>query len=306
VNFDHGTVGVGINATVQRHKVIPLFARDLLHVDILKHKLFCIQQYYEKKIQAIKPDVPLYDNPKLSEFYRHVAETLGEEFNRIESDEDYAFIEFAVNYCQNCYVVEDNYVTNVLFDYRHHFIFEGHQGIMLDQDFGFAPYTTPSYCTSRNVFSFLKKFNITLDDHITTYYVTRTYATRHGNGPMVVDDLIDSAVDIASKLPPVPYEANKTNHYQGEFFLAELNVHQILYALSCDIQYQPREANRYIVMTCFDQYSPFPMLNTVWIRGIKDLHQLEEEINEELFGIHRMPKFWIKDVVTKTTPFTGF
>jgi len=300
-NLKHGSVGVGINATVERHKVIPLFARDLLHTDVLNIKLTLIQQYYERKMQG-NSNLPIYENPRFDEFYKHVSDTLGTDGN---DDCDYEFVEQAVEYTQNYKIVEDNYVSYVLLDYKHHLIFEGNQGIMLDQDFGFAPHTTPSYCTSRNVVSVLERFNIMPEDPITTYYMTRSYGTRHGNGPMVTEDVVVSNI-AASKVPSVPYESNVDNKYQGDFFVTDLNIHQILYALSCDVKYQTEGAERYVIMTCFDQFNPFPMLNTINNRGIGNPRELEEEINEELFGIHRMPKFWIKDVITKSTPFTNF
>lgn len=73
-------------------------------------------------------------------------------------------------------VCDENILTR--YDYR---VFEGSQGILLDQRFGIMPYCTPSNTTSQNAYELLRKAGIRKE--IQTCYVTRPYITRHGNGP---------------------------------------------------------------------------------------------------------------------------
>lgn len=58
-------------------------------------------------------------------------------------------------------------------------IFEGAQGVLLDQDWGFHPHTTWSNCTFDNAEMLLGDF----DGPVTKVGVMRSYMTRHGAGP---------------------------------------------------------------------------------------------------------------------------
>jgi adenylosuccinate synthase len=59
-------------------------------------------------------------------------------------------------------------------------IFEGAQGILLDQTFGNKPNITKSNTTSQNALNILRRNHIHVTPEI--YYVTRAYQTRHGGG----------------------------------------------------------------------------------------------------------------------------
>jgi adenylosuccinate synthase len=60
-----------------------------------------------------------------------------------------------------------------------HIVFEGAQGVLLDENWGFHPNTTWSTCTFNNAVELIK------DAKVEAEYlgVLRTYATRHGAGP---------------------------------------------------------------------------------------------------------------------------
>jgi adenylosuccinate synthase len=60
-------------------------------------------------------------------------------------------------------------------------IFEGAQGVLLDQDWGFHPYTTWSSTTSKNAETLLRE--AAYDGKVTRLGLLRAYATRHGPGP---------------------------------------------------------------------------------------------------------------------------
>ena len=60
-------------------------------------------------------------------------------------------------------------------------IFEGAQGVLLDENYGFAPYTTWSTTTFANADTLLEENNYR--GEIYRFGVTRTYMTRHGAGP---------------------------------------------------------------------------------------------------------------------------
>lgn len=66
-------------------------------------------------------------------------------------------------------------------------IFEGAQGMLLDEQHGFHPHTTWSDCTFANMDLVLAK--IGHDEQVTRYGLTRTYMTRHGAGPFPTEEL---------------------------------------------------------------------------------------------------------------------
>ena len=67
-----------------------------------------------------------------------------------------------------------------------HLIFEGAQGLLLDRNNrAFMPYLTPSDTGSKNPFELLKAYGIPYSrDNTEICYVTRSYVTRHGAGPL--------------------------------------------------------------------------------------------------------------------------
>ncbi|MEM9695891.1 MAG: adenylosuccinate synthetase, partial [Myxococcota bacterium] len=58
-------------------------------------------------------------------------------------------------------------------------VFEGAQGVLLDEWRGFHPHTTWSTCTSAHADEMLRAY----DGEVTRWGVLRSYATRHGQGP---------------------------------------------------------------------------------------------------------------------------
>jgi adenylosuccinate synthase len=66
-----------------------------------------------------------------------------------------------------------------------HTVFEGAQGVLLDEDWGFHPYNTWTDCTGRNVANLLRDADRpgVLDPETQWIGVIRSYMTRHGAGP---------------------------------------------------------------------------------------------------------------------------
>jgi adenylosuccinate synthase len=90
-------------------------------------------------------------------------------------------------------------------------IFEGAQGLLLSQDnVEFKPHLTHSYTGMRNVRILCEQAGIT---DIETYYVSRTYLTRHGSGPLPGHD------------PALKFEdnTNVAHPWQGKLRFAPLD-----------------------------------------------------------------------------------
>ncbi len=210
----HGTVGVGFGATIQRNEDhYHLNVRDLQFSKIRDEKLKKIMDYYHYI-------TPL--NSKAQEYYNN-------------------FIEACDMFIQRYTVVEN--FSQLEADDKD-LIFEGGQGIMLDQDYGFFPNVTRSYTTSKNIMEFMHNNDLN-GNYICTYYVTRAYQTRHGNGYMTNDGLPTNYIKIN------PNETNVDTGQQGIFRKAVLDLDILKYALSCDKIYN--NSLKRLVITCLDQ-----------------------------------------------------
>lgn len=195
----NGSVGVGFGATLQRQEAnFKLFVQDFFYEKVLIQKLKAIADYYGN------------DRPSkiIEEFLIDLRE-----------------VKYRIN------------VTNdsILSDYSP--IFEGAQGILLDQDFGFFPNVTRSNTTSKNALEIYPPNEI--------YYVTRSYLTRHGDGFLPGEKKLS--------LKNNENETNIKNEFQGEFRKAELDMSLFNYALQCDGNFS-HGLRKNLVVTCMDQY----------------------------------------------------
>jgi adenylosuccinate synthase len=125
-------------------------------------------------------------------------------------------------------------------------IFEGAQGLMLDQHHGAFPYVTRSNTGLANMLATAQEMGI---ETIDAYYVTRCYLTRHGRGPMPNE--ADIGGDIA-----VTDETNRPNPWQEQLRLGELDLDVLSAAIARDVGLAgpakctvvPR-----VAVTCLDQ-----------------------------------------------------
>ncbi|WP_433656092.1 adenylosuccinate synthetase [Nocardia sp. CA-128927] len=101
---------------------------------------------------------------------------------------------------------------------RGRLVFEGAQGVLLDEWRGFHPHTTWSTVEPRNARAMLSEIGAA--GYVLG--VTRTYMTRHGAGPLPTED---QNLDF-----PEPH--NATGRYQGEFRLGHLDPILLRYAIA--------------------------------------------------------------------------
>jgi adenylosuccinate synthase len=96
-------------------------------------------------------------------------------------------------------------------------VFEGAQGVLLDERFGFHPYTTWSTTTFANALTLLAEAGT----GARRLGILRAYQTRHGPGPFVTEDpLLDR---------PEPH--NRRGRWQGAFRTGHLDAVTLRYAL---------------------------------------------------------------------------
>ena len=114
-------------------------------------------------------------------------------------------------------------------------IFEGSQGLLLDQNYGFFPHVTRSNVGTPNI--------LELGYNPECYAVTRAYQTRHGNGPM-------TNMHIEHNIKSNPEETNVYNLWQGHFKVSILDLDLLQYAVSKDSYLN--ENRHTLVVTCVD------------------------------------------------------
>lgn len=216
-NLHHGTVGVGFGKTIQRNEDhYHLYVRDLLYPTVRDEKLNLIALYYGRD-DLIKQKV----NGIIDDF-KKACDDLVERYKIAQTQLE---VEMLLN----------------TFD----LIFEGGQGIMLDMDYGFFPHVTRSHTTSKNAIEIIQKYVREIHT-VDTFYITRAYQTRHGNGPMT-----NVGLD-TSYIKENPDETNKNDGHQGIFRKSVLDLDLLKYAISCD-RYYNRNSDKHLVITCLDQ-----------------------------------------------------
>lgn len=127
-------------------------------------------------------------------------------------------------------------------------VFEGAQGILLDQWFGFFPHVTRSNTTSKNALTLFDSSKY--DSRV--LLVTRTYQTRHGKGPMTNEG---KRIELFNN----ENETNVYNEPQGHFRTSPLDNDLINYAVECDDSVC--NLKKSIIMTCCDQVEQVPDIN---------------------------------------------
>ena len=99
-------------------------------------------------------------------------------------------------------------------------VFEGAQGILLDENLGFHPHTTGSTTTSANALALCEEIGC---DDVQVIGVTRAYATRHGAGPFPTETDLN-----------IPEPHNSHGQWQGGWRQGWTDLVALKYAADCD------------------------------------------------------------------------
>lgn len=195
----HGTCGEGVGETVEDYMQNPAMAipwRDLGDKVYLRKQLEHWRGVKAVHIKQWGGELP----PEFEDFY--LIDTIIElwqwMFKRVK-------------------MVPDWYPTVAL--EQHPVIFEGAQGVLLDEWRGFHPYTTWSTTTDGNARSLIG----TSDVDVKSIGVIRTYQTRHGHGPFPTED----------RQVRVPEKHNNGTGLQGRWRRGHLDLVLTKYAIDC-------------------------------------------------------------------------
>lgn len=138
-------------------------------------------------------------------------------------------------------------------------VFEGAQGLRLDQDLGDFPYVTRSHTGLPGIARLARNAGLNAMETLEVHYVTRAYRTRHGAGPL------------PDELPAPPAlrfcdSTNIPNHYQGSLRFGHLDVDALRTDIWRDLERVPHGTflvRPLLEVTCLDQMGP----QTLWRDG---------------------------------------
>lgn len=250
----HGSCGVGFGETIQREEIdnIQLRIKNLNNVSNI------IQKIRERFINRVK------------------------ELN----------LESFLN--NNQFVLEDSFINRFIVDcenfgnaikiYRklpacENLVFEGAQGLLLDQTFGVFPHVTRSNTGLKNVITIAEENNISQLDVV---YATRCYTTRHGAGPL------------KNSLDEKPYvkiedKTNIPNEYQGNLRFAYLDLNVLENAINQDLNSINTniDINYKLGVSCLDQTKIVKFWENNQLKTIKNnelTQYFKEKYNKDIIG----------------------
>lgn len=229
----HGSCGLGIGETIHRsevgHKTLQI--KDTYSIPRLRDKLIIIRAFFERRI----------DELGLNDFLKENSFILNE-----------SVID---RYIDDVKEMNRTLILGVNDFYQDYFkgydiIFEGAQGLMLDQTMGYFPHVTRSNTGLKNVIELCIQNEI---KDLEVIYATRCYKTRHGAG------------FLNHELKEKPYErivdlTNIHNKYQDSLRFAYLDLDDLylfiqkdLDMVKEDIQKHDIKLNKTIGISCLDQ-----------------------------------------------------
>ncbi len=222
----HGSCGVGINETITRNErpEYRTIVADLFDQNALRQKLMLIRDGYVKTrihqllgrdeiIPDLKHDV-LIDN----------------------------FLFFGKELLNATFPVDNlSYMKRFKT-----FVFEGAQGLLLDEFHYWFPHVTRSRTGMVNVNKIAHELGL---QKVDAYFATRSYLTRHGAGPLP----FEAPGKIYDKIEDT---TNITNAYQGSLRFAPLNLDLLKESIARELT--GSHITPHLVITCLDQVSGTP------------------------------------------------
>lgn len=223
----HGSCGVGINETVTRcfkENEFRSQAQDLLNPGLLYQRILQLaKNWLPVRLKALRLNTENEQLREIEEGLESVVSVYIDEYNNLLDNADITFS----------------------FPESRYFVFEGAQGLMLDENrLDQFPHVTRSITGLENVVFLCRRSQIDLKD---VHYVTRTYLTKHGAGPL--PNQCEWRFCDPTNLP---------NPYQGTLRFAPLGVEDLHYSSDLDLRrgkyFFPRISAQ-LAVTCLDQHS---------------------------------------------------
>ncbi len=231
-NSRHGSCGVGFGETIARHEDAEhrLMVRDLLSPTLADRLNHIRREWLPRRLVQLGVG-------QLDDAWQR----------RVDSaDILEGFINSSQRLCALASIAPSSYLAS-----QGNVIFEGAQGLLLDQRFRFFPHVTRSNTGLQNVVVLAREAGLTGLDVV---YATRSYLTRHGAGPL------------PHELHDKPYEriidlTNKPHPYQGNLRFAPLNIDLLHEAITADLSHAAGRLDvRFTLgVSCCDQLDDYAL-----------------------------------------------
>ncbi len=227
----HGSCGMGIGETVERSEnsdydfVVGNLAGDNKG-HLLEILMDCWKNYLPERAEKLGVTSDKYEELEMKLFFE---------------DKDYAhfmlskWYDSAKQALRHITLVPDEQLE------AEGVVFEGAQGLKLDMDNGTFPYVTRSNTGLTNVAKLCEKMNVGV---LNTTYVSRTYKTRHGEGPMLHELEGPPSMQFAD-------QTNKPNPYQGSLRFGLLDLDELMQDILADASKARTTVS--VALTCCDQ-----------------------------------------------------
>jgi adenylosuccinate synthase len=267
----HGSCGVGINETVERnlHPEFSIQAHELADPGKLFKKLTAIQQHW------VKARLLRLGITEISAAWQERLSSAGIR-NYFLSQVDF--------FLANCRLTDNKILKKFPA-----IIFEGAQGLLLDEVKGFFPHVTRSATGLKNIVSIANTVGITT---LEVFYLTRAYLTRHGSGPMPFE------------LNQPPYQkiidqTNVTNLYQGALRFAWLNLDLLQLAIYSDLAdaQDSIDIKPHLLVSCMDQLDA----EVQFIRQNQSIKIRKTQLLKEIKNAFPYFKIWSSNGPTRET-----
>jgi len=188
----YGSCGVGVGETVEDallHPANRILAGEINNPDLLRRKLHTVRSQKREQVAELHKEYPI--------------ET-AQEFKVFERDDVInTWISSVARIGELGLVVSDSVLEQWLRE-TNHVAFEGAQGVLLDEDAGFHPFTTWSRCTPANALNIINE--MAPSSQVFQIGVMRSYMVRHGPGPLPTE---------TDDLSTIVSEHNSPNEWQG-------------------------------------------------------------------------------------------
>ena len=211
----HGSCGMGIGETMADHLKYGervLFAGDLEDAEVVRQKLTFLRLVALRKLHDIESAV---DGLYIEEGAKDELDVLLD-----ESWVDWLVGEFG-RISTHLTIVPGDHLHDIL-NRPGTVIFEGAQGVLLDEWYGFHPHTTWSTITLANADTLLEEAGYA--GSVERIGLTRAYSTRHGAGPFVSED-----AELTKQIPDV---VNGFDAWQEGFRVGWLDLVMLRYAIA--------------------------------------------------------------------------
>lgn len=225
----HGSCGVGFNETLERglRPEYRLTVGDLRNQDLVRARLEAIQRTYLPARLSSLGILPEAHERELLEGSR----LLG------------AFRESVQRFRSRVETVDD---TEALAGFAH-VVFEGAQGLLLDEDHPWFPHVTRSKTGLKNIVTLVREAGL---ERLHAVYATRWYLTRHGAGPF--------PTEVAGRpSPAIVDRTNLPNDWQGTLRFGLLDPDHLRETVRAGLVHASGlELEVSLGLTCLDQMGP--------------------------------------------------